>query len=106
MSTALLPRPAINDALFETWASDGDTFRPNPTWPSGTAPSKEQLRQPVLPHLRQAASLGAVSPFVLPFAGSQCKDNPPGTACVGEEVRRNRSTFKYIVDNKLYSQMG
>jgi hypothetical protein len=24
-----------NNALFETWASDGDTFRAKPVWPSG-----------------------------------------------------------------------
>ena len=28
---------ANNDALFETWASDGDTFQPSPAWPSGAA---------------------------------------------------------------------
>ena len=26
-----------NNALFETWASDGDTFQPSPVWPSGGA---------------------------------------------------------------------
>ena len=29
------PSAGHNDALFETWASDGDTFQPKPVWPSG-----------------------------------------------------------------------
>jgi hypothetical protein len=98
-----------NNALFETWASDGDTFSQSPAWPDPNAISKEQLRQPVLPHFRLtlgAAPRGEMTPFVLPFGPTQCKDNPPGTPCVGEEVRRNRATFEYIVTNKLYTRDG
>ena len=27
-----------NNALFETWASDGETFTPNPVWPATPSP--------------------------------------------------------------------
>src|SRR5882672_10290033 len=37
-----------NNALFETWASDHDTFQTNPVWPGPAAPAKP-LRRPILP---------------------------------------------------------
>jgi hypothetical protein len=90
-----------NDALFETWASDNDTFQTNPVWPApGSQPMS--LRRPILQHLAQRPQ-GALTPFVLPFSSTQCT---PGQLCVGEEVRRNRSTFDFIKDNKLYTREG
>jgi hypothetical protein len=90
-----------NNALFETWASDNDTFQTNPVWPSpGT--SEKPLRQPILPLLARRPE-GGLTPFVLPFSSTQCQ---PGQLCVGEEVRRNRSTFDFIKNNKLFSRDG
>jgi hypothetical protein len=90
-----------NNALWETWASDEDTFQTNPAWPdSGTA--AKPLHAPVLPRLARQGG-GGLTPFVLPFSSTQCA---PGQLCVGEEVRRNRSTFDFIKDNKLYSRAG
>jgi hypothetical protein len=90
-----------NNALFETWASDNDTFQTNPAWP-GPGTTEKPLRRPVLPHIAEQAQ-GGLTPFVLPFSSTQCK---PGELCVGEEVRRNRSTFDFIKDNGLYSRDG
>jgi hypothetical protein len=89
-----------NNALFETWASDNETFQTNPIWPT-TAPTMA-LRQPILPHLSRAPQPGDVTPFVLPFL-SQCQ---PNQLCVGEETRRNKSTFDFIVSNKLFTRDG
>jgi hypothetical protein len=91
-----------NNALFETWASDHDTFQTNPSWP-GPGASEKPLHQPVLPRLAREPQ-GGLTPFVLPFSSStQCE---AGQLCVGEEVRRNRSTFDFIKDNKLFSRAG
>jgi hypothetical protein len=90
-----------NNALFETWASDNDTFQTNPVWPApGT--STKPLRRPILPHLARQPRAG-LTPFVLPFSSTQCM---PGQLCVGEEVHRNRSTFDFIKDNKPYTRDG
>jgi hypothetical protein len=92
-----------NNALFETWASDHDTFQTTPVWP-GPGGSALVLRQPILPALAHQPSQGGLTPFVLPFiTNGQCRGAPP---CVGEETRRNYPTFKFINDNKLFSRAG
>lgn len=73
-----------NNATFETWASDDDTFRRTPTWPSGQSPM--QLKVPAL------VRLAPIKPRVLP-GGS-------------EEVRRNRDAFDFIVANHIYTRSG
>ena len=92
-----------NNALFETWASDDDTFQPNPQWPTATTVAKP-LRAPILPHLARQARAGTLTPFVLPFqSGPQC---PQGQLCIGEEVRRNFATFDFIKKNNLFTRDG
>jgi len=93
-----------NNALFETWASDHDTFQTTPVWP-GPGGSEMVLRQPILPMLAHRPAPGAgVTPFVLPFiTNGQCQGPPP---CIGEETRRNYPTWKFINDNKLFSRDG
>lgn len=90
-----------NNALFETWATDNDTFNTQPSWPSGGVVAKA-LRQPVLPNLARQRR-GGLTPFVLPFQSTQCQQ---GQLCVGEEVHRNRPTFDFIVNNKLFTRDG
>ncbi len=90
-----------NNALFETWASDNDTFQQNPVWP-GPGTIQKPLRRPILPQMARQPQ-GGLTPFVLPFSSTQCQ---PGQLCVGEEVRRNKPTFDFIKDNKLYSREG
>ena len=75
-----------NNATFETWANDDDTFNPSPTWPAAPTPSK--LKVPALVRLLPLSQ----RPRVLP-GGS-------------EEVRRNKDAFDFIVGNKLYLQSG
>lgn len=97
--------PARNDALFETWASDGQTFNPNPQFPAPTQP--KDLRPNILLQVREAErSLGlgrqggAITPFVLP---------PPRPLKPGdnlEETRRNRPAFDFIVKNNLFKVTG
>lgn len=79
-----------NNALFETWASDADTFQAVPRWP--TVPSRLALSPRAL---GQSHALGSrARPQVV-----------PGDAAV-EETRRNRSDFDYIVQNGLYKVSG
>lgn len=94
-----------NDALFETWASDGQTFMPNPQWPATAQP--KELRPNILLQLREAQRPlqlgrqgGALQPFVLP---------PPRPLKSGqnlEETRRNKIAFDFIVRNNLFKLSG
>jgi hypothetical protein len=92
--------------VFETWASDADTFTTNPQWPGPDAPKKFQksvLGTKASPHhsvidvkcsLPQGAAVGN-----FPTSGTP-------TPCVAEEVKRNRPQFDYIVKNSLNTQAG
>src|SRR5258707_7601903 len=94
-----------NDALFETWASDGETFTATPRWPVAAQP--KQLRRNILLQVRDAERVmqlgrqeGAIRSFVLP---------PPRPLKDGEnleETRRNKPTFDFIVANNLYKLSG
>ncbi|MBL9138912.1 MAG: hypothetical protein JNK85_23790 [Verrucomicrobiales bacterium] len=92
--------------VFETWASDNDTFSKQPVWP-----------QPDQPKRFQASRLGlAASPDngIIDVACNPPK--VPGLAsfphgdsdelCIAEEVRRNRPMFDYIVGNQLNTRAG
>ncbi len=79
-----------NNALFETWASDGQTFRQNPTWPSTATPIA--LGSRALGIVQQLRS--KIRPFAV----------PGGT--VTEETRRNKPDFDFIVQNNLYKVSG
>jgi len=83
-----------NNALFETWASDSDTFTLNPQFPPSPAPLV--LRPPIVPSVGREAlqESGALLPSVPP--------NPN----IGEESRRNKATFDFIVQNNLYKVSG
>lgn len=84
---------ANNNALFETWASDGDTFQVSPLWPSGAVQMQIGPR---------ALSLGLqrVHPRFTPQV------LPGGKALVGEETRRNKPDFAFIVQNNLFKVSG
>lgn len=79
-----------NNVLFETWASDDDTFPPTgvPVWPA--TPSPMALRVPAL--IRFAPVEPGLGPRVLPDGS--------------EETRRNRATFDFIKNNNLYKKSG
>ncbi|WP_050032574.1 hypothetical protein [Bradyrhizobium sp. LTSP857] len=94
-----------NNALFETWASDGETFNMNPQWP--TTPTPKVLRPNILLQIRESDrvfQLGkqgrAFQPFVLP---------PPRPLKEGdnlEETRRNKIDFDFIVSHDLHKISG
>jgi len=78
-----------NNVLFETWASNDDTFTQSPQWPA-TAPSAKNLKVPAL--IALAPRRPGLQPHVLP-GGS-------------EEVRRNKAAFDFIVAQKLFTRAG
>lgn len=79
-----------NNALFETWASDGQTFVPSPVWPGTPAPLALGTRALSLALAqRKPGRLGVV----------------PGGP-VTEETRRNKVDFDFIVQNNLFKVSG
>ncbi len=88
-------RAGGTNSVFETFASDTDTFKPNPQYPTG--PTVVSLRAPILPAIEREAALaeGAVLPAL-----------PPDTTKTSEETRHNRPVFDFIVQNNLYKLSG
>jgi hypothetical protein len=89
-------RAGGSNATFETWASDTDTFQPNPQFPTTATPPV--LRRPILP---------AIAREGVQEAGGLLPAIPPGIAQgVTEETRHNKATFDFIVQNNLYKISG
>jgi hypothetical protein len=88
-------RAGATNSVFETYASDTDTFQPNPQYPATAVAS--DLRTPILPSAARQAALdsGELLPAV-----------PPGLPLQGEETRRNKVTFDFIVSNNLHKRSG
>jgi len=88
-------RAGGTNAVFETFASDTDTFQTTPQYPPG--PVASLMRAPILPALlrQQALRSGALLPAV-----------PPNPALSTEETRRNKPAFDFIVQNNLYKVSG
>lgn len=115
---AVTPVPGTPGLVtFETWATDPDTYQtPNPTWPTLQQSVANTNRfQPSLlnlAHIPQGLkaalqSLPTCSAPGDPGAGNfPTKVTPPPANCIAEEVRRNRSSFDYIVQNNLYTTSG
>jgi hypothetical protein len=91
--------------LFETWASDSDTFSFKPHWPDPTEPKK--LRASVLgaSHVRNADPLD-VPCKAPPTAGVAGFPTTGPSPCIAEEVRRNKPLYEYIVNNNLNTAPG
>jgi hypothetical protein len=94
---------ANNDALFETWASDCDTFQTTPTWPGpGQAGC---FRAPILPSIVSGALKAQVeAPAPAPIRVQVVPANQGDGGA--EETRRNRASFDFIVQNDLYKVSG
>jgi len=102
--------------LFETWASDEDTFSAHPHWPAPGEPVK--LHQSPLAILKTLGSqdisptrlhsriidVPCNSPRGAAVGGFPTSD--PKTQCIAEQVARNRVQFDYIVNNNLNTQAG
>jgi hypothetical protein len=113
--------------MFETWASDAQTFTTPPVWPTcgnagGVRVASGRQGSRFQPSLLGSAHLsggltadaftvpcGPPSPFPLnPAAGNfptPALASPP-TNCVAEQVVRNRASFDYITQNGLNTQSG
>jgi hypothetical protein len=112
-------RSQASPVVFETWASDNDTFSNTPHWPAPDEPRK--LHASVLDALKAQlaapststsnAELRAVSidvpckvPVNAAVGGFPASGSP--TPCIAEETKRNRAQFDYIVKNKLNNRAG
>jgi hypothetical protein len=120
---------------FETWASDQDIYVANPCVSSNDPagcnspvwPTADQLEAPksltpsVLGLSHQAVAHRPAGRFAVEVIGPAqgCKVPPgiapgqpaadsgfPAQGCVGEEVRRDRASFDYIVQEGLWSRRG
>jgi hypothetical protein len=89
-------RAGGTNSVFETFASDTDTFKANPQYPTG--PTVSALHPPILETI--AAETALKNGVLLPAI-------PPDPArSGGEETRRNRAAFDFIVQNNLYKVSG
>lgn len=88
-------RAGGTNAVFETYASDTDTFQPNPQYPLG--PVASAMRRPILAAFAREMALknGVLLPAV-----------PPEPTLQSEETRRNKPAFDFIVQNNLYKVSG
>lgn len=96
------PKPLV----FETWASDADTFSKTPAWPAPDAGRRFQsspLRAATTPH-GGPVDVACSPPGNAAVGGFPTSGTP--TPCIAEEVRRNRPQFDYIVGNGLNTQSG
>ncbi|MGA3309336.1 MAG: hypothetical protein ABSD08_12060 [Xanthobacteraceae bacterium] len=107
------PSPVV----FETWATDADTFSTTPHWPGPDAPRQlhtsvlELMKTPPANVLKSAASplhaaidVPCAPPGNAAVGGFPTSGTP--TPCIAEEVKRNRPQFDYIVNNNLNTQTG
>lgn len=96
------PSPVV----FETWASDEDTFSKTPHWPGPGEPKK--LHGSVLGSMKAQSHATIDVPCSPPgnaaVGGFPTSGTP--TPCIAEEVKRNRPQFDYIVNNNLNTQAG
>ena len=88
-------RAGGTNSMFETFASDSDTFQPDPQYPTG--PVASALHPPILETVARATALkdGVLLPAI-----------PPNTSLSLEETRRNRVAFEFVVQNNLYKVSG
>ena len=105
------PSPVV----FETWASDDDTFSTRPHWPVAGEPmrlhaSVLQVMKTLNPkepptNLRaRTIDVPCKPPVGAAVAGFPTSGTP--APCIGEQVMRNRPQFDYIVGNNLNTQAG
>ncbi|MDJ0931575.1 hypothetical protein [Breoghania sp.] len=100
--------------IFETWASDADTFNTAPKWPDPSEGKKFQtsiLELATTPSLHGAAagaSLAKAIDVPCKTPGNAGVGGLPSTGtpkpCVAEETRRNKPQFDYIVENGFNTQ--
>ena len=97
------PSPVV----FETWASDADTFSTTPRWPAPDQPRKlhaSVLQSMTTPSLKNPIDVPCAPPGNAAVGGFPTSGTP--TPCIAEEVKRNRPQFDYIVSNNLNTKAG
>jgi hypothetical protein len=105
------PSPVV----FETWASDDDTFSANPHWPRAGEPLK--LHASVLAVMKtlntgqsltdlraKAIDVACVAPQGAAVGGFPTSGTP--SPCIAEQVARNRPQYDYIVNHHLNTRAG
>jgi hypothetical protein len=110
--TAPASAASATPVVFETWASDADTFSTTPHWP--TQPEPLRFHRSVLQRVKEGEPTTA---FALAQIDVPCAP-PPGAAvagfptagtptpCISEQVARNHSEYDYIVKNGLNTRAG
>ena len=102
--------PGKNDVVFESWASNQDTFRQDPLFPGASGPPScgppplAVAAAPVIPAVASAKVL--VVPALIDLGPRAPGLRPHVVAGGGEEVRRNQATFDFIYCRKLYTRAG
>lgn len=108
------PATAAKDspAMFESWASDADTFSKTPRWPDEARPLK--LHRSILEQVKRGQPLASLRALTIDVqcgsprgraVGGFPSDGTP-SPCIAEQVARNRAEFDYIVKNNLNTQAG
>jgi len=112
---APVSKDSPSPVVFETWASDEDTFSANPHWPKAGEPIK--LHASVLEAVKTLDTSESLRKLRAKAIDVPCKP-PVGAAvggfpttgtplpCIAEQVARNRPQFDYIVNNNLNTQAG
>ncbi len=129
---AVSPSTNAGKVNYETWASDQDIYvtpctSPNtpagcrvPAWPTNAAlDAPKALTQSKLLLAQHSAApkapitvdvigpaQGCIVPASIQPGGAAAGSGFPTTGCVGEEVRRDRASFDYMVKNGLWSTPG
>jgi hypothetical protein len=114
--SVVTPAPGGQGLTLETWATDQDTYQPTPIWPAGlgvtAAAERPRFQASLLARAHVPAGLrpaAAVNVGDCRSPGNAAAGNfPTGdkSDCIAEEVRRNRDSFDFIVNNGLYTQTG
>jgi hypothetical protein len=111
---AVVNKPAnATHLVFETWASNEDTFKTNPIFPGAQKPpqcgtqtvaavtSAPAVASPKILNVPALEALAPSTPGLQPHVVPGGTENAPS-----EEVRRNESTFNFIVCNKFHTKAG
>jgi hypothetical protein len=104
--TAPTPGAQPPSVIFETWASDADTFSATPVWPGANTPKKFQrsVLSGTKAHEGGPVDVPCAAPGNAAVGGFPVTGTP--TPCIAEEVRRNHPQFDYIVNNGLNTKAG
>lgn len=130
---AVTPSGVPGKVAYETWASDQDIYVNNPcppggggagcntpVWPDANAVRPKPFQRSLLGQSHLGLARGGQPLTVQAIGPDQGCGTPPGIGpgnaaansgfpaqgCVGEEVRRDRASFNYLVQNGLWSKAG